>query len=161
MAISIRHAELTDRRDAEAVARLLASYAADPQAGWGVAIAEEAERRLPESLDAVPGRVVLLAEDDGRAVGLAICFPGFSTFAARPLLNLHDLVVDPDCRGQGVGGKLLEAVDDEARRGGCVAVTLEVLGANHGAQRLYRRHGFVGGEQIEPPSAPMFFKKTL
>lgn len=161
MAISVRDADLADRRDTDAIVHLLASYAADPDAGGGRTISGEARQQLAERLAAIPHRVVLLAVADDRPIGLAVCFEGFSTFAARPLLNLHDLVVDPECRGQGAGGKLLDAVDAEARRRGCVAVTLEVLGANHGAQRLYRRHGFVGGDRIDPPSAPMFFRKTL
>ncbi|MEM6656327.1 MAG: GNAT family N-acetyltransferase, partial [Planctomycetota bacterium] len=105
--------------------------------------------------------VVLLAWRAGEPVGLAIAFEGYSTFAARPLLNLHDLVVAAEHRGRGAGGRLLDAVEGEARSRGCAFVTLEVVGSNRAAQRLYRRHGFVGGESISPPEAVMFFKKPL
>ena len=44
-------------------------------------------------------------------VGAAVCFIGFSTFAAKPLINIHDFVVLPAARGKGVGRRLLEAVE--------------------------------------------------
>ncbi|MEM6798983.1 MAG: hypothetical protein AAF589_05665 [Planctomycetota bacterium] len=40
-------------------------------------------------------------------------------------------------------------------------LTLEVNGGNAGAQRLYRRHGFVGGDSIAPPEAMLLWKKRL
>jgi len=40
-----------------------------------------------------------------------VCFRGFSTFAAAPLINVHDLAVVPGFRGQGIGRRLLEAVE--------------------------------------------------
>ena len=103
MPILLRDADLSDAADAEAVVGLLAGYATDPDSGGGVPLSAEARQNLPGRLDAVPGRLVLLAETEGEAVGLAVAFPGFSTFAARPLLNLHDLVVHPDWQGRGWG----------------------------------------------------------
>src|SRR6185295_11111428 len=89
-----------------------------------------------------PNALVLLAYKDARVVGIATCFLGFSTFAARPLLNVHDLAVLPDCRGRGVGRALLGAVDDAARERGCVKVTLEVQENNRRARRIYEAAGF-------------------
>jgi len=67
---------------------------------------------------------------------------GFSTFQARPLLNIHDLAVVPDWRGQGIGRALLEAVEVEAIQRGCCKITLEVQDANRQARGLYERYGF-------------------
>ena len=36
-----------------------------------------------------------------KPVGLATTFEGFSTFAAKPLINIHDIAVLPDYRGRG------------------------------------------------------------
>lgn len=80
-------------------------------------------------------------ETNKRIVGLAMCFEGFSTFRAAPLLNLHDLTVHPQFQGQGIGDKLLSAVIDFARQANYCAVTLEVM-ADNPARRLYARHGF-------------------
>lgn len=125
----------------EGLLSVLDNYASVPHIS-GKPLPTEIREALPDRLNAHPGRVVLLAIQSDRVVGVAICFPGFSTFAARPLLNLHDLAVHGDCRGQGVGGLLLAAVDDRARELGCCRVTLEVVEDNPGAKRLYERTGF-------------------
>ena len=51
---------------------------------------------------------VLLAYAADEPVGFATCIEGFSSFAASPLLNLHDLMVEPEWRGHGVAQQLLE-----------------------------------------------------
>ena len=145
----------------DAIVRLLDSYAGDPTSGAGESLSDNARSNVVDGLRNHPTSVVLLATVGSEPAGLAVCFEGYSTFAARPLLNLHDLVVAPGSRGRGVGGALLKAVEAEARARGCAWVTLEVNGPNVGAQRLYRRHGFVGGESISPPEAMMFWKKRL
>ncbi|MDP7573186.1 MAG: GNAT family N-acetyltransferase, partial [Myxococcota bacterium] len=77
-----------------------------------------------------------------RPVGVAVCFLGFSTFQARPLLNIHDLAVLPEWRGRGVGRALLAAAEDRARQRGCCKLTLEVQDSNRRALQLYERFGF-------------------
>ena len=61
-----------------------------------------------------------------RPVGLAICFVGFSSFRAKPLLNIHDIAVRPETRGKGIGRQLLQAVAEDAPALGCCKLTLEV-----------------------------------
>jgi len=56
--------------------------------------------------DAIPR--VLLAELDGEPAGLAIWFPTYSTFLARPGIWLEDLFVPPRFRGRGVARALLQ-----------------------------------------------------
>jgi ribosomal protein S18 acetylase RimI-like enzyme len=62
------------------------------------------------------------------------------------LINIHDLAVTAECRGQGVGRRLLEGVEAKARALGCGKVTLEVREDNVSARGLYRRFGFEPGE---------------
>lgn len=161
MPISIAPVDYDSPRHRQAVVDLLASYAADPIAGAGTTLSDYARVNLVDGLRDHPKSHVLLAQAEGQFAGLAVSFEGYSTFAARPLLNLHDLVVAPASRGQGVGSRLLEAVEEEARRRGCCFLTLEVNGPNTDAQRLYRKQGFVGGDAISPPDAMMFWKKRL
>lgn len=52
------------------------------------------------------------------------------------------LRVDPDFRGNGVGGLLVDHFLDWARRQGARKASVTAFAANEGAQRLYRRHGF-------------------
>lgn len=108
----------------------------------GQPLPDDVQAVLTDRLLQQPGRVILLAMQQERVVGVAVCFRGFSTFAARPLLNIHDLAVLGECRGQGIGSILLEAVDARAKELGCCRVTLEVVEDNPGAKRLYERTGF-------------------
>ncbi|KRD46627.1 GCN5 family acetyltransferase [Acidovorax sp. Root275] len=55
--------------------------------------------------------------------------------------HLHQLFVDPDCQGQGVGAALLQQVHHLCPGGW----TLHVATANHSARRFYARHGLVEG----------------
>ncbi len=104
--IRIREADLADEADGKIVLSLLNAYAADPMGST--------KARLISALRQVPGRLVLLAFRGVDAVGIAVCFSGFSTFRAQPLLNVHDLSVLPDYRGHGIGVALLAAVEAEA-----------------------------------------------
>jgi ribosomal protein S18 acetylase RimI-like enzyme len=157
MDIEIREADLTDESQAEAVCRLLDEYARLPIA-QGAPLAVDVLRELVPGLLKHPAALVLLAWIEGQAVGVAVCFLGFSTFQARPLVNIHDLAVTTECRGHGVGQRLLEAVEAKARALGCGKVTLEVRESNTAARRLYRRFGF--GDREGGP-ATLFLSKNL
>jgi N-acetylglutamate synthase-like GNAT family acetyltransferase len=65
-----------------------------------------------------------LAFVGGEPAGLINGFIGFSTFAAKPLVNIHDCAVSPKFRRRGVCGKLLAAVESLARDRGCCKVRL-------------------------------------
>jgi ribosomal protein S18 acetylase RimI-like enzyme len=71
-----------------------------------------------------------------------VAFTGFSTFHARPLLNIHDLAVLPGLRGGGVGRALLSSAEQYARANGYCKLTLEVQEDNTPAMHLYERFGF-------------------
>lgn len=158
--VRVRRADLNQTTDAQAVVTLLDAYASDPM-GSGEPLPQETRDRLIPALRRVPGRLVLLALADGDAVGLAICFQGFSTFRAQPLLNIHDLAVLPDHRGQGAGTALLAAIESEAVRLGCCKLTLEVREDNPAAEALYRKLGFGSGSTSGGPVQYRFLEKRL
>lgn len=120
---------------------LLDHYARDPMGG-GAALSSYARTNLARELAVLPSFHGALAWAGDEAVGLINCFAGFSTFAARPLLNIHDIVVRADRRGQGVGRALLEWAEARARELGCCKLTLEVLSNNTRALAAYERAGF-------------------
>jgi ribosomal protein S18 acetylase RimI-like enzyme len=155
MKIEIREADFEHPGDAEAVVAILDSYARGP-GGQNAPLPAEARANLVRGLSDHPAAFALLALADGAPVGLAVCVWGFSTFAGRPSLNIHDLAVLPGERGQGIGGRLLAEVERCARDRGACKVTLEVHDTNHGAKRLYERSGF---GPWEPPT--LFVTKTL
>ena len=134
--IRIETADLDNPAHADGLVQLLNSYA-------DTALSPEVVRRLPIELRKLPTAQVLLAlTPDNRPVGVAVCFLGFSTFQAKPILNLHDLVVLPECRGQGLGNQLLSAVEEKATSLGCCRISLEVMEDNPRAKALYHRFGF-------------------
>jgi ribosomal protein S18 acetylase RimI-like enzyme len=155
----VREADLAEPTDAEALVELIDAYARDPMGG-GQPLPEEVRGRLVPALQQVPDRLVLLAFDGDRAVGVAVCFQGFSTFHAQPLINIHDLAVLPGCRGRGLGKALLAAVEVEARRRGCCKLTLEVRQDNPAAG-LYRVLGFGAGSAGGAPIQYLFMEKRL
>jgi len=98
---------------------------------------------------------------DEKAVALANCFYGFSTFACRPLLNIHDLVVHPDFRGQGISKKLMQAVKERAVEKGCCKLTLEVLSNNLTAKAAYEAFGFTLYELDAAAGTAQFMEMKL
>ncbi len=56
--------------------------------------------------------------------------------------HVTTIAVDPECRRQRIGERLLVALLDEAMRRGARWVTLEVRKSNDGAKALYRKYGF-------------------
>lgn len=141
MELIVRKADFDDAADAAGIIEVLNSYASDP-VGGGQALGGDVRARLVPGLRDHSTAIVLLAFADRQPVGIAVCFLGFSTFQARPLLNIHDLAVIPEHRGTGVGRSLLAAAEQEARDRGCCKLTLEVQDDNVAARALYRRFGF-------------------
>ena len=139
--LSVREADLRAPADAAAVVELVNAYASDP-VGGGVPLPPDVRARLVPGLRAHPTSLVLLAFEGDRPIGIAVCFFGFSTFQAGPLLNVHDLAVLEAWRGRGVGRVLLDAIEERALSRGCVKLTLEVQDENIRARRAYERFGF-------------------
>lgn len=154
----IRLANLDDPWDQQAVVELLDMYAQD-SFGDGMPLAPDVRRDLIPGLRQQPGCRAFLAIQDQVPVGLALCFLGYSSFRAKPLLNIHDLAVVPQCRGQGVGRAMLKFIEEEARRCGCCRLTLEVRSDNHRASGLYRDFGFQCGD--DPTHDYLFLKKPI
>jgi len=158
--VEILEADLSRPEHQEAVVELLDAYAADPM-GNGEPLSVEVRRTLIPGLRQHPTTVVFLAWRGDEAIGIAVCFRGFSTFNARPLINIHDLAVLPACRGQGVGRELLQAVERKAREMGCCKLTLETQENNHRARRVYTAAGFAQAVYEEAAGGSLFLAKPL
>ena len=143
--LTFREADLDCTADAEAVVGLLNHYAADPM-GQGKELDDDVRGRLIENLQRHPTSLVFVAFSADRPIGLAVCFHGFSTFAGRPLVNVHDFVVHREYRGQGIGSRLMAYVVSRAEQMGCCRLTLEVRADNAVAKSVYRAQGFSSGD---------------
>jgi ribosomal protein S18 acetylase RimI-like enzyme len=158
--LRIERLDPLDARHAAALLALLDEYAAG-ESGGGTPLAEDAKARLPGVLATRAHYAGWLAWDGERPVGLVNAFEGVSTFKARPLLNIHDIAVAASHRGQGIGRRLLAAVEAEARARGCCKLTLEALEGNAGAIALYRDLGFAAYELDPAMGRASFFEKWL
>ncbi|MDQ8201859.1 GNAT family N-acetyltransferase [Pelagicoccus sp. SDUM812003] len=159
-AITIRPANLASERDRSALVSLLDEYCKDVMGG-GSPLPKNARMHLCDALAERSNAFVFLAFADESPAGIAICFEGFSTFACKPLMNLHDFAVHPRFRGQGIAHRLLLAVEELARGRGCCKLTLEVLEGNQRAQKVYREFGFAGYELDPKMGRALFFDKKL
>jgi len=161
--IRVRRADYANPRHAQALVELLDAYARDPMGG-AESLSDYAKANLVPSLAACPQAFSVLAfagDDETTPVGLVNCFEGFSTFACRPLVNVHDVAVLGSYRGQGIAERMLALVEEMARERGACKLTLEVLQGNAGAIRLYERVGFAN-YQLDPAMGhAQFLQKKL
>ena len=139
---------------------LLDHYACDPMGG-GTGLSDYAKANLVHQLKDLPTFHGALAWRGEKPLGLINCFTGFSTFAARPLLNIHDMVVQADARRQGVGQALLGWAEQRARELGCCKLTLEILSGNTRAMASCERAGYA--PYVLDPAAghALFLQKLL
>ncbi|MBA2924402.1 GNAT family N-acetyltransferase [Pseudomonas sp. P7] len=153
--ILVLQASYTNPVHAEAIGRVLNHYAQDPMGGSHSLPADLLEQ-LPAELAKRPHAFSVLAFVGGVPAGLVNCFEGFSTFACRPLVNIHDVVVMNEFRGLGLSQKMLQKVEEIARQRGCCKITLEVLEGNAIAQSAYRKFGF-DDSKFDPAHGRMLF----
>lgn len=81
----------------------------------------------------------LAARLEGRVVGIVHYRISPRSIAGDSIVNLDDLYSVPECRGQGIGRKLVESVVAIARREGAHEVQWVTNGWNTNAQGAYRR----------------------
>ncbi len=158
--LTIKPLDLNCLQDTQALINLLSDYALDPMGG-GQALAESSKQNLVAQLKKRTDYVGWLALDNTKAVGLLNAFEGFSTFYAKPLLNIHDLTVQTAYRGKGIALKLMQTAEAYARTQGYCKLTLEVLDENIVAKNLYQKMGFEAYQLAETAGVAKFWEKPL
>ena len=159
----IVRADYADDLHAQALVELLDAYARDPMGG-GEPLSAFARTNLVAALARRAQAFSVLAFDDsgqGRAIGLVNCLEGFSTFACKPLINVHDVTVLAEYRGRGIATAMLALVEQIARERGACKLTLEVLEGNDAAMRVYRRYGFANYQLASAAGHAQFLQKYL
>jgi ribosomal protein S18 acetylase RimI-like enzyme len=158
--LTIVDAKLDNPAHAAAFLGMIDAYARDPMEG-AMPLPERVRSDLVPALRAHPAHHVFLAYDGERAIGFSVCILGFSTFEARPLMNIHDIGVLSEYRGRGVGRQLMDRIERRARELNCCKLTLEVRRDNVPARGLYLKIGF-GQVRVGMPPVPMeFWQKIL
>ncbi len=154
--------DLSSADQAMAWLDLLDVYASDLMGGGAPLAASVRANLVPRlrELSTFHGAVAWWGEER-KAVGLINCFAGFSTFAARPLLNIHDLVVRTEARRRGVGRALLDWAEARAHQLGCCKLTLDVLSNNASALRVFVIAGFAPYVLAPTAGQALFLEKKL
>jgi ribosomal protein S18 acetylase RimI-like enzyme len=165
--VHICRADYSNPVHASALVAVLDAYARDPMGG-GEGLSDFAKAHVAAELAARPQAFSVLAftentqsQTQAQPVGLVNCIEGFSTFACRPLVNVHDVAVLATHRGQGIAERMLALAEDIARERGACKLTLEVLSGNAGAVRLYQRVGFAAYELDPAAGQARFMQKWL
>jgi len=153
-------ADLNNPQHAKAYLSLMSHYASDPMGG-GKDISDYAKQNLVPSLMKRTDVFIVLIFDGETPAALLTAIEGFSTFACKPLFNIHDVVVHSDYRGNGLTKHLFERIEELAKFRECCKITLEVLSGNEVACKAYEALGF-SDYQLDPEfGSALFWTKTL
>ena len=160
MVVEVMVADYGNPEQGDDLVYLLNLYSQD-EMGQGAPLSADVQANLITELAKRPHAFSVLAYVDGKAAGLANCFEGFSSFKAKPLINIHDVFVHGDFRGLKLSHRILDAIERRARQIGCCKITLEVLQGNHPAKRSYEKFGFRSYELDPELGSALFWEKSL
>lgn len=85
---------------------------------------------------------ILVAEVDGRILGITLYSIVFSAWRGCPGIFVSDLYVDDRARGRGLGTELLRAAIAKELSRGCAYLKLDVAKENETGLGYYRKRGF-------------------
>ncbi|MFC5184873.1 GNAT family N-acetyltransferase [Actinomadura harenae] len=125
--------------DVPTILRLVRDLAEYERAAHEVKASED--DLLRDLFGAEPKVFAHVAEHEGRVVGFALWFLGYSTWLGRHGIYLEDLYVSPETRGQGHGKALLSELARIADERGYGRVEWSVLDWNTPAIGFYESIG--------------------
>ena len=160
MNITVIKADYFNPQHEKDILHLLDAYATDPMGG-GKPLDPKVKESVVRKLSDLPYAFSLIAYADDVPVGLVNCFESFSTFSAKPLINIHDFAVIESYRGKRISQIMLDKVEEIAKSKGCCKVTLEVLSKNEAAKSAYKKFGFSGYELGPDVGSAMFWQKMI
>ncbi|WP_208459099.1 GNAT family N-acetyltransferase [Paraburkholderia sp. BCC1876] len=88
---------------------------------------------------------LLVCEIDGRIRGtVLVCLCADAMYAGQPFAVVENLVVDQECRRNGIGRALLREVEQFCRSRDCSKIMLLSSAARVDAHRFFEQFGFLG-----------------
>lgn len=160
MNLNIVNADYLDAKHEHDIQFLLNAYACDSMGG-GAELEKEVLDNVVNALSLLPHAFSLIGYFENTPVALVNCFDSFSTFACKPLINIHDLFVIESYRGKGVAYKMLDKVEEIAIAKGCCKLTLEVLSKNEKAKSAYKKFGFSDYSLGTEAGTALFWQKNI
>jgi len=134
--------------DVETMAEMLAALSVE--IGYRDSPEGKAEALRRHGFGETPLFRALLAERDGREMGLAVYCPEFSTYRGKPGVYVQDIYLRPGVRAGGLGRRLLAAVVRDAAQWDAAYLRLTTHHGNDEALAFYGRLGF----QTDPRERP-------
>lgn len=95
----------------------------------------------------------LVAESDGKVIGICNYLFHDSTWSTQPICYLQDLFVDSKARGGGAAKKLILACEEKAKEKGAFRLYWQTQEYNGAARSLY--------DTIVPRSSFIVYRKNL
>lgn len=133
---TIRRAQAADAAEIFRLIQALALYEREPDA-----VEVRVEDLAQQLCSSPPPFECLLAEHEGRVVGMALYYETYSTWRGRIGIHLEDLFVEAEHRGAGIGAALLAALARETVQRGGARLEWSVLDWNETAIGFYRNLG--------------------
>jgi ribosomal protein S18 acetylase RimI-like enzyme len=157
---TIIQADLTNEIHARAYLALMSHYACDPMGG-GEDLSDFTKQNLVSSLLKRTDVVILLIFKEDKPAALLTAIEGFSTFACKPLFNIHDVVVHIDFRGLKLSAMLFAEIEKIAKQRDYCKITLEVLSGNEIAKNAYLKQGYADYQLDPNHGSALFWSKSL
>lgn len=102
---------------------------------------EELQCRLDDILQKHSHYELYGAYDGNQLVAVCGAWVATKLWCGR-YLEIDNIVTDPNCRSQGVGTQLMEAMETLARKRDCNILVLDSYASNTSSHRLYHRLGY-------------------
>lgn len=160
MSIDIIKIDYSNKDHAQDLIFLLDVYASDPMGGESP-LSDNVKNNIAKELSKRPHAFSIISYVNGTAAGLINCFELFSTFSCKPVINIHDIVVLKEFRGNKLCHRMLEKVEEIAISKECCKLTLEVLENNLPAKSSYTKFGFTDYELDPKMGKALFWQKIL
>ncbi len=160
MNIEVIKANYLNSKHSTEIRELLNIYASDPMGG-GNPLDNKVKENIVKELSKLPYAFSLITYIKDKPAGLANCFESFSTFACKPLINIHDFIVLEKYRENGISQKMLNKVEEIAISKGCCKITLEILSNNEAAKASYKKFGFISYELDPKAGVALFWQKKI
>lgn len=138
MNIIVRQAQAAD------IPAVLAIYA-QPGMDDGRVLSDDAAQRVFAEFARYPNYRLFVACDEasGRVVGsYALLVMHNLAHCGTPSAIAEDVVVQPDCQGQGVGRRMMAHAVEQARQAGCYKLALSSNRKRQAAHAFYESLGF-------------------
>lgn len=157
---TVTKADLHNKTHADAYLTLMSHYACDPMGG-GEDLSDFAKKNLINTLLKRNDVVIILIFNENKPAALLTAIEGFSTFACKPLFNIHDVVVVDEFRGLGLSKVLFAEIEKIAKQRDYCKITLEVLSGNQIAKNAYSKEGYADYQLDPTHGSALFWTKSL